>query len=99
MGISLRPIERLWRERFCVTRTGRIMSASSVGSAIKQVSRVQLHPDQKLVAALHRIFGLGRATSLSVAEACGVSKDLKVIALAQRQAQHKQLGCLKLLPS
>lgn len=43
-----------------------------------QIFRVPLHPNAPFYLALRKVFGLGTATSLSVAEACGISKDLKV---------------------
>ncbi|GFR48777.1 hypothetical protein Agub_g10598 [Astrephomene gubernaculifera] len=43
-----------------------------------QIQRVALFPNATFHIALQRVFGLGRSTSLAVAEACGISKDLKV---------------------
>ncbi|GIL79798.1 hypothetical protein Vretimale_12393 [Volvox reticuliferus] len=43
-----------------------------------QIQRVALFPNAAFHIALRRVFGLGRSTSLQVAEACGISKDLKV---------------------
>lgn len=43
-----------------------------------QIQRTVLPPDQNFYVAIQKIFGIGRATGLAVAEACGISKDLKV---------------------
>ncbi len=43
-----------------------------------QIARTALPPNQVFHIALARIFGIGRATGLEVAEACGISKELRV---------------------
>mmetsp|Transcript_18909 Transcript_18909/g.32338 ORF Transcript_18909/g.32338 Transcript_18909/m.32338 type:complete len:124 (+) Transcript_18909:20-391(+) len=43
-----------------------------------QIARTNLPPNQVFHVALGRIFGLGRSTGLEAAEACGISKDMKV---------------------
>lgn len=47
---------------------------------MSQIARTALPPNQVFHVALGRIFGLGRATGLEAAEACGISKDMKVCA-------------------
>lgn len=59
-----------------------------------QIQRVALPPNATFHVALGRIFGLGRATALTVSEACGIGKDLKVKdvkdAAVQRVTQYIQ---------
>ncbi|KAG2491894.1 hypothetical protein HYH03_009846 [Edaphochlamys debaryana] len=43
-----------------------------------QLQRVSLYPHANFHIALARIFGIGKANSVTVAEACGISKELKV---------------------
>ena len=43
-----------------------------------QIQRVALPDNATFYVALGSIFGLGRATALTVSEACGIGKDLKV---------------------
>jgi small subunit ribosomal protein S13 len=43
-----------------------------------QLARTVLPPNQNFFVALKRIFGIGRTAGLEIAEACGISKELKV---------------------
>lgn len=43
-----------------------------------QIARTVMPPGAKFHIALQHIFGLGKTNSLAVAEACGISSEVKV---------------------
>lgn len=43
-----------------------------------QIARTTLDPNKTFYVALQKVFGIGRTNSLEIAEACGISKELKV---------------------
>uniref|UniRef100_A0A7S0X159 Ribosomal protein S13 n=1 Tax=Chlamydomonas leiostraca TaxID=1034604 RepID=A0A7S0X159_9CHLO len=43
-----------------------------------QIARTTLNPNKAFYVALQKVFGIGRTNSVEIAEACGISKELKV---------------------
>lgn len=54
------------------------------------IARTVLHPQKKFHIALKRIFGIGRVTGVTVAEACGISKELKTKDVKESYVQQVQ---------
>ncbi|KAG1657806.1 hypothetical protein FOA52_006582 [Chlamydomonas sp. UWO 241] len=56
------------------------------------VARTALAPESNFHIALARVFGLGKPTALNIAEACGISQEMKVKDVnelyIQKVAQH-----------
>lgn len=59
------------------------------------VARTVLAPESNFHIALARVFGLGKSTALNIAEACGISQDMKVRRFSTNLALQKRFSCVK----